>query len=281
MAAIEEDNGIYHYKPNSGVCIAAAILFGGSAAYHFFQMVQKKTWFYIPLVVGSFMMTIGYISRYFSAKSPSSLMLYIAQSMFIILPPSLYAATTYMIYGRIALFVNAPSASIIQPTRVTKIFVIGDVIAFLMQASGGGMMVQASMASLGQKIILLGLFVQLAFFGFFLSVSLIFWKRMRSSPARFSVPVYGKYTWMTLLHVLFAASAIIILRCVFRVIEFSQGNDGYLVTHEVFVYIFDALPMFIVQAMFHVHAGDVFPVSFTARKLAGGDSEACIGLNHM
>lgn len=196
-------------------------------------------------------------------------MLYILQALFIILPPSLYAATIYMIYGRITLFVNAPEASLIRPTRVTKIFVIGDVIAFFMQAGGGGMMAQASSAKLGQTIMLIGLFSQLSFFGFFLIVALIFWKRMRAHPTDHTVPVYGKHTWITLLKLLYCAAALIIFRCIFRVIEFAQGHNGYLVSHEVFLYIFDALPMFLVQVMFHfVHAGDIFPKNANMGKLS-------------
>ncbi|KAH8587379.1 RTA1 like protein-domain-containing protein [Bisporella sp. PMI_857] len=279
MAGTEDDNGIYAYKPNSTACIAAAILFGGSAIYHVFQMLRKKTWFYTPLVVGAIMMTLGYVARYFSAKSPAEMMPYVAQSLFIILPPSLYAATIYMIYGRIVLFVDSPKSSIIRPDRVTKVFVVGDVLAFFMQAGGGGMMAQASMTNTGQKVMLLGLFVQLLFFGFFLIVSLIFFKRMRSSPARYTIPIHGKHTWIGLLKLLFIAAVIIILRCVFRIIEFGQGHSGYLASHEVYMYIFDALPMFLVQAMFHtIHAGDVFPPGFRMSKLDDNVSEANIGL---
>jgi hypothetical protein len=129
-------------------------------------------------------MTAGHGARYVSARSPIELGPYIAQSLFIILPPSLYAATIYMIYGRLVLFVNAAKASVIRPTRVTKIFVLGDVLAFFLQAGGGGMMAQADMADMGQKIMLVGLFVQLLFFGFFLVISFIFFVRLRSSPAR-------------------------------------------------------------------------------------------------
>ncbi|KAK0102228.1 hypothetical protein ONS95_005851 [Cadophora gregata] len=275
MAIDRAANGLYPYKPNSTMCIPVAILFGASAGYHIFQMIRKKTWFYTPLVVGSVMMTLGYIARYLSTKSPNSLMPYIAQSMFIILPPSLYAATLYMIFGRIVLLVDNPKASIIRPTRVTKIFVGGDVLAFLMQSGGGGMMVVQSMAAMGQNVMLAGLFVQLLFFGFFLVVSLIFFQRMRASPLRHTVPTYGKHTWAGLLNLLFAAAALIILRCIFRAIEFGQGHDGgYLASHEVYMYLFDTAPMFIVQVMFHVvHAGDVFPPHFGMGKLANDSKD--------
>ena len=60
---------------------------------------------------------------------------------------------------------------------------------------------------------------------------------------------------------------IIILRCIFRVVEFSQGHDGYLASHEMYMYLFDTTPMLAVQAMFHfVHAADVFGLG-TLRRL--------------
>jgi hypothetical protein len=76
-------------------------------------------------------MTLGYIFRLISARNPGSLALYIGQSMFIILPPSLYAATIYMTYGRIVVHVGKPHLSIISPQKVTKDFVMGDITAFL------------------------------------------------------------------------------------------------------------------------------------------------------
>ncbi|KAF2799666.1 RTA1 like protein [Melanomma pulvis-pyrius CBS 109.77] len=271
------DNGIYPYKPNKNVAIGACALFGISALYHLFQMVRRRAWFYTSFVIGALMMTIGYGFRFVSAGTPDSLGLYIGQSLCIILPPSLYAATIYMIYGRLVIFVDSPEASLIRPTRVTKIFVCGDILAFLLQAGGGGQMANAKTADMGKNIMLFGLFVQLLFFGFFLIISLLFWKRMRSSPKMYSVPQYGKHHWTSLLKLMFAAAAIIILRCLFRVVEFSQGHDGYLVSHEVFMYIFDAAPMFSVQVMFHfVYAADVFGAGSLGKL---GDSESNIDLN--
>lgn len=222
-------------------------------------------------------MTAGYVFRYLSAKSPDELMLYIGQSLFIILPPSLYAATIYMIYGRIVLFVNAPTSSIIRPTRVTKIFVCGDVLAFFLQAGGGGMMAQSKLADLGQKVILAGLFVQLLFFGFFLTIAIIFDRRMATSPARYTIPKYGKRTWRSLLVMLLGAAVIIILRCLYRVVEFAQGEKGYLMEHEIFMYLADAGPMFLVQILFHfIHAGDVFPRGGVSKNIV--ESETYINL---
>lgn len=201
-------------------------------------------------------MTVGYIFRAVSSQDTTALGPYIAQNVCLLLPPSLYAATIYMIYGRIVLYAQSPELSIISPTKVTKIFVLGDIFAFLLQASGGGMMAISSMAKMGQNITIVGLFVQLLFFGVFFAVSVVFCRRVERSKR---VPIlhmpYG-----ALLYVLFLVSALIILRCLYRIIEFCQGSDGYLMRHEAFLYVFDTIPMFVVQAIFHYyHPGKVLP----------------------
>lgn len=44
---------------------------------------------------------------------------------------------------------------------------------------------------------------------------------------------------------LYIVSALILVRSVFRAVEFLQGFEGYLIGHEIFIYVFDALLMFI------------------------------------
>lgn len=198
-------------------------------------------------------MTLGYVCRFLSARNPDSLVPYILQSMFIILPPSLYAATIYMTYGRIVLFVDQPHLSIVAPRKVTKLFVWGDTTAFLLQLGGGGMQTINSMRNIGQKVLVVGLVVQLMFFGFFLYVSLVFQSRLRRSNLR----IIGG-PWRRLLQVLFFVSALIIGRCIFRIIEYVSGTDGYIYSHEYLMYIFDMIPMFFVQAIFHFfHPGKI------------------------
>ncbi|KAL2859309.1 RTA1 like protein-domain-containing protein [Aspergillus pseudodeflectus] len=241
-------SGYYPYEPNSAGAIIAMLCFGGSAIAHLWQMIRTRTWFFTAFLVGAFMMTLGYIFRLISARKPDSLVAYICQSMFIILPPSLYAATIYMIYGRIVVCTGKPHLSIVAPAKVTKIFVTGDVTAFLLQLSGGGMQTIDSMRNLGQKILVVGLVVQLIFFGFFLVVSGTFQVRLRRAGVS-----HLNAQWRRLLHILFLVSSLVIARCVFRIIEYVQGTDGYLYSHEIYMYIFDTIPMFFVQAIFHFY----------------------------
>jgi hypothetical protein len=60
------------------------------------------------------------------------------------------------------------------------------------------------------------------------------------------------------LFVLYAASVLILVRSVFRLIEYGQGDDGYLISHEYFLYIFDSTLMWITMAILAwVHPSEI------------------------
>lgn len=104
------------------------------------------------------------------------------------------------------------------------------------------------MYKLGEKVTIVGLFIQICIFGFFVVTSVIFHARLRNQPTQ--VATHGHIPWTRYLVVLYATSGIILVRSIFRAIEYIQGNDGYLISHEVFLYIFDALFMAVVMAIF-------------------------------
>lgn len=55
---------------------------------------------------------------------------------------------------------------------------------------------------------------------------------------------------------------LIMVRSLFRAIEYLQGFDGYLLNHEVYLYIFDALLMFITMVLFNL----VHPVEILGQR---------------
>lgn len=110
---------------------------------------------------------------------------------------------------------------------------------------------------MGQNITIIGLFVQLIFFGVFSTVSIISYQRVEKSKGVRTLHMpYG-----VLLYVLFMVSALIIIRCLYRIVEFCQDNNGYLMSHGMFLNVFYTIPMSVVQAIFHYyHPEDVFPL---------------------
>ncbi|PYH41652.1 RTA1 domain-containing protein [Aspergillus saccharolyticus JOP 1030-1] len=275
-AAQEQNAGyfaLYRYTPS----IAAAVVFTGVfcvlAILHLYRIIRHRTIFFIPFLIGLIFEAAGYIARIFSHFDTHALGPYITQTMLILVAPPLFAASIYMTLGRLIVQLDAESASLIRVQWLTKIFVVGDVISFLLQCGGGGYMAagtQAAMTS-GEHIVIAGLAIQLLFFGFFVLVVSLFHLRVCAA----ANPVMGRsqsgrVSWRGLMWALYLACALILVRSVFRVVEFVQGNDGFIMHREYLLYIFDALLM----AATGLVLGFVFPGSFLEgqKRAAGGEA---------
>lgn len=135
---------------------------------------------------------------------------------------------------------------------LTKAFVLGDIVSFTLQAAGGGIQAAGTLElyHLGEKIIVIGLFIQIVVFGFFVITSIVFNMRIRQRPTQVSVS--ERIPWQRHLTILYIVSGIILVRSIFRVVEYLGGNDGYLIRHEIFLYAFDSILMAGVMAIFVV-----------------------------
>lgn len=220
--------------------------------------------------------TVGYGGRIGSHYDREAVSYFIVQAIPILVAPALYAASIYMILGRLIRTLKASPLSIIPVGWVTRIFVTGDVVAFSLQAGGGGIQSGGTidLYNLGEKIIVAGLFTQICIFGFFVLASVLFHLRILRNPTEISQG--GKIPWRRHLLVLYATSAIILVRSVFRVVEYLQGNDGYLISHEVFLYVFDTILMVAVMTIFLIwYVNDLESVKGKSgsRRRAKRDSE--------
>lgn len=210
---------------------------------------------------------VGYAARAAAQDKTDELMPFVIQSTFILVAPALFAASVYMSLGRIIRSIGAESLSIIPVKWLTKLFVCGDVVSFVVQASGAGVMVTADSMQMGENIILGGLFVQIIIFGLFAVTAAVFHIRVRRYKPRASLQ-HGT-RWETLMGMLYIVSALIMVRSVFRVIEYIMGHDGYLLSHEWTLYVFDALLMFGVVVMFAWR----FPGHLRPHKIVEEDTE--------
>lgn len=178
-------------------------------------------------------------------NNTADLVPYSIQSVFILLGPVLLAASVYMALGRIIRSTGGERYSLIRVKWLTKTFVSSDVISFLVQGTGSGMMAMGgSMASTAKGITIAGLVIQLIMFGLFIITSVVFEKRMD----RFSSGT-GLSSWKKHHYALYAISGLIMARSIFRVVEYAMGQKGYLLSHEWTMYIFDSLLMFAVMVI--------------------------------
>ncbi|KAF6819278.1 Protein RTA1-like protein 8 [Colletotrichum plurivorum] len=270
----------YRYEPSQAGAIAFAVLFAITTVLHVLQMYRTKTWYLTALIVGGVCETFGFGARAASASDEPGcwgLGPYIMQNVLILIAPAFMAASIYMILGRIVLLTKGEKHSLIKLRWLTKLFVTGDVISLLMQStgtwhptttqspslpripfrssqsttanqrcSGGGMMAAGEkMAKTGENMVIFGLFVQLAFFGFFISVAAVFHRRMSNAPTPGTADPAVR--WRQYLVTLYVTSALIFIRSVFRAAEYIEGNHGVLMRSEAYLYFFDALLMLIVM----------------------------------
>jgi hypothetical protein len=112
--------------------------------------------------------------------------------------------------------------------------------------------------TLGERLILVGLFAQIAAFGIFILVAVLFHKRLHSHPTSTSMTM--ERLWKKHMYTLYFVSSLIMIRSVVRVVEYLQGSGGYIMSHEEFLYIFDATLMLIAVVTFNVvHPSEIIP----------------------
>ncbi|KAK3315874.1 RTA1 like protein-domain-containing protein [Apodospora peruviana] len=265
---------LYNYDPSLAGNVVFIVLFSLATIGHGVLMIRHKTWYFIPFLIGCLFESIGYIGRAIQAQESPDWTTgpYIMQTLTILLGPTLYAASIYMVLGRLIRMLDAGQYSIVRPSWLTKIFVGGDVLSFLTQGAGGGILAKAKTKSdqdLGQNIVLAGLGIQVVFFGLFIITTIIFHVRIVRNPTPRSYSVTTP--WRQLIVVaLYLASVLIIIRSLFRLIEYASGHDGVLMSSEVYLFVFDSVLMFLVAVVFLIyHPGRVL----VGYKQVGGSSD--------
>ncbi|RMZ70815.1 RTA1 like [Pyrenophora seminiperda CCB06] len=222
---------LWPYTPTVAAGAIAAIVMFILFFAHVFLLVKHRTWFCIPFVVGALVWHPSYI-------------IYTRKNVIL----TVSSTSIYMILGRLMRRTKSTGYSLVRATWVTKIFVGGDVLCFMIQGGGAGILVSANDDAgftRGENIILGGLVLQILIFGFFIVVAGIWHARLARQPSAVSTDL----PWGKLMLVLYVSSVCIALRNVGRVIEYGMGQNGYLLTHEWPIYIYDFLLMAITLAI--------------------------------
>lgn len=81
---------------------------------------------------------IGYVGRAIShQESPDwTLGPYLIQTLLLLVAPALFAASIYMELSRVIILADGESHAMIKKKWLTKLFVCGDVVSFLLQMGG-------------------------------------------------------------------------------------------------------------------------------------------------
>ncbi|KAI9369669.1 hypothetical protein BJX61DRAFT_545353 [Aspergillus egyptiacus] len=255
---------LYVYTPNEGAAIFFTAAFAVSAVFHIWQCCRYKSWGIIGLhPICAIFFAVGFGFRIYGSlnymdTSHHALMVYILSQVFIYICPPLLELSNYHVLGRV--FSYVPSHAPIPPHLVLGIF--GVVMAVVETINALGVAFTANPVgtnqSLGSKLVLASLGIQLALVTSFLLIAAIFHRRCEMA----HLPKRGI---RTLLVTLYISMFLILIRCIYRLVE-NTGNTEIdfdhpeelqslspLLRYEWFFYVFEAAVMLLNSVLWNVH----------------------------
>ncbi|KAL9622429.1 MAG: hypothetical protein Q9160_003274 [Pyrenula sp. 1 TL-2023] len=221
---------IYQYRPSLPANSIFIALFGITLIVHILQGLRyKTTWFLSCMVFGCIMEVIGYGGRIMLYINPFSFAGFIMQIACITFAPAFFAAAIYFTLSKIVCYLDL-SISRLPPKAYYYIFIPCDIISIVLQAAGGGLSSDSRGASeMGVNIAIAGLsfqvFTLVVFLGLAGDYAVRYWRsstKKRVLPKEFKIFV----CFLSL------AFLLILVRCIYRIDELSEGYSGPLIHNE-------------------------------------------------
>ncbi|KAL1410669.1 hypothetical protein Q8F55_004688 [Vanrija albida] len=237
----------FRYVPSLGLNAAACALYFAVALAFTYNQFRYRGRYFLCLVIGTFTAGIGFILRLTFRKTLHSSGGYIAMYLFVVLSPCAFLAADYILLGRIVNHLDAGRYLFINPSKVSTIFIISDIVTFLIQAVGGGTSSARDQKArdIGVRIFLAGLAAQLLSFLLFSLLWVVFLYRARKDEF-----LWKRSGWKPLYFALGFTCICFLIRSFFRTIELSEGYAGHLSIHEKYYMGLDALPLFVGIAVY-------------------------------
>ncbi|KAB8072048.1 RTA-like protein [Aspergillus leporis] len=150
-----------------------------------------------------------------------------------------------MTAGRTITALDGQHHSWISPRWMTKIYVFVDIACILTQFMGAGMMTSGDPSKMAESkaLIVGGLLTQLGAVAVFIFTCGYVHYRLRLACVAVSLP------WERVFVAIEIVAVLLLVRSVVRAFEYLQGSGGFVVSHEAFIYAFDALPMWVMMAL--------------------------------
>jgi len=241
----------YFYIPTEWVCILFVVLFGLTTIIHTVQAVRSRYWWLFPTAILCGLLELaGWGSRLWSNKNPYIDLPVIIHSITLIVAPTPLVAANFLVLGRIIRRLG-PQYSRLTPRRYSIIFVSCDIISLIVQALGGvlasGSQTPQSQANLGAAIALGGTIFQLMAIIAYCSLAYEFISRYtKDRPVRrlASDEVFrGKMDERLnrMLQAMLTMTVFIMIRTIYRVVEFAGGLNGTVLKTQWPFNLFDAL----------------------------------------
>ncbi|KAK3725926.1 hypothetical protein LTR37_000074 [Vermiconidia calcicola] len=258
-AAVTTPDTIWAFCPNLGAAYAFAVFFGLTFCTHVAQGIYYRKAYTWVIAMSALWQMAAYIFRVLSINAPASLGAYAAWFVLILVAPLWTNAFVYMVMGRMVWnFTSSAKVFGITAWNFTAIFVILDIITFFIQVYGAASTqssptISASEVLKDLHIYMAGVGVQQFFILVFLACAIQFHRTILQERKLNGVT---KSKAMTLLYTLYTCLVLITMRIIFRLVEYSDGLESTIPSHEAYQYCLDSLPMLLALVLLNVvHPG--------------------------
>lgn len=264
LSSLSKADNIYGTTPSYGGNMAMAIVMGIFFAAHTVLGVFFSTWWFgVSYFCGAGLEMAGYIGRTLSADDTSALDPFLLQIITLTIAPCFIMAGIYYLLAQLIMIYGTQFA-LLKPMWYSYIFITCDVISLVIQAAGGGLAATAlteyKSSDGGTHVMVAGLAFQVFSMSVFLFLfGHFFWKihylrKGHEELERMFNPNYQHLRKNKLFNyfpiVILIGVLFVYTRSIYRVVELAEGWRGFLITHEVYFMILDALMMALTCLLF-------------------------------
>ncbi|KAF7189394.1 putative lipid transporter atnI [Pseudocercospora fuligena] len=268
--AITDPNSIWTFCPNIGAAYLFAVLFGLITISHIIQAIGYRKLYSLVIIISAMLQTATYILRVLSIQHVTNDQFYTYWFVFMMIAPIFTNGYAYMVQGRMVYNFTASARIFRIPAwRFGLIFVLLDIVAFLIQATGAVIasgQKETKSIMLGLHIYMGGIAVQQICIFVFMAIAIRFHLQVRRQAQS-----QQRARALTLVYVQYAVMLLITVRIIFRLIEYSAGMDSTIPNHEAYQYVFDSSLMMVALVLYNVwHPGRTMPgreASLPSRKM--------------
>ncbi|KAH7324826.1 RTA1 like protein-domain-containing protein [Stachybotrys elegans] len=248
---------VLHYQPYVGASAAFIAAFALCLFAHVAQGVYYRTWGFMScMVAGCILEVLGYGGRIIIHDNPFDFSGFLMQIICITVSPVFFCSAIYVLLSQVINKVDR-SISRFSPKLFYCVFIPVDIISLVLQAVGGAFSSTASnvdAVQVGVNISLAGLvfqvFTLLAFCTLFVDYLLL----CRKSP---SWPLIDK-PMRFFLTFFFLSIALILLRCIYRIVELHDGYFSHWFRDQDLFIVFESVIMCLAVICLNVgHPGPV------------------------
>ncbi|KAG8529744.1 uncharacterized protein KY384_005225 [Bacidia gigantensis] len=247
-----------NFCPSTAAAYLYCILFALTLIAHITQSIIYRKGYSWVVAMSALWQFLAYAFRIVSIKNPTKTSWYSAWFILILLAPLWINAYVYMVLGRMV-YNYTKSAKIlgVKAWRFGLTFVGLDIVAFIVQvigaASASGSNKSHTAIMRGLHVYMGGVGLQQLFIIIFFGLAILFHREMNRD-----LPKASRPRPLTLLYVVYSALALVTVRIIFRLVEYSGGLDTGISAHEAYQYVFDSTAMLIALALFNVvHPGRI------------------------